>query len=200
MLLLNELITELGAAWQLHNCKLTQAMLVHGVKLPYRTHYSALPEALQRDNPLDLAALKQMEHLLTAQEFADKTGIMPPVAWGAKYVAHTVLFYEPLLLAIRVSLSNTAKPVQPIYSKDGQSAWAIAAAAWRAFGVVDVLYKGGDPLMVSDGEATLTIDKAAHFWQLPPDFSQAILADLDCARGNFALIERAILEKMPSDN
>lgn len=166
--------------WQVHNCKLAKSHIGFDEPLLFLAQYDTLDEDIKAQNPLNKTLLSRLNDKVTVSQAAQILNLDDNLfkkSWQIKYIGRAVLFCESLQLALRFYFSNTAKPAQTVYTKTLDNALVSQADAWRAFGVVDVAYKGTLEL-VSQFDTTLVIDTPV-FSPLPNTHSLQILATIN---------------------
>lgn len=190
--------------WQVHNCKLTKAQCVFDAPMPLLAHYQGLPESIQDTHPLDFAALQHLNTVMDTKTAADIVKIDAQFfqkSYQIKYIGRAVIFCPDLKIALRFYFTNTSKDTQTVFIQDKISAIQSQAVNWRAFGVVDVLYKGTTPIISQDQMTeTVQIMPSVEYQPMPASHSLAVLYVLDEWRGQFAflntVIEQTVLDAL----
>lgn len=191
-----------GTLWQVHNCRLLQCMTAFDVPQSLLAHYQGLDEAVQADYPLSFETLRRLDETMSADLAAaligvDKKKLKP--AWQIKYIGRVVFFCETLKLAVRVHFSNTSKPSQAVHTTNQAQAWQSQVAQWRAFGVVEVLYKG-EQALASYADEVWTIAPSERYQALPNLHSLAILAMINDNKQQMVWLDTAITDKLSEVN
>lgn len=198
-LILQDLLKDNDIFWQLHNCKLINTTFVFDAPLPLYVHYNNLSDEQKDAHPLGFELLKRLNEPMTIAEVADLTGIDQASfkkAWQIKYIASVVVFCEPLQLALRFHISNTAKPIQAVFVADQDKAWANECERWQAFGVVDVLYKGTHALYSHAQEDELSLPTLPHYQALPSLHSLSVLELINQKNSHLQGVDTTIQERL----
>lgn len=184
--------------WKVHNCKLTQAICEVDTPLSLLEHYNGLSDELQSSHTLDFEMLKRLNEKMSIEQVAtllgiDKSCFKKP--YQIKYVGKAVIFCENPQIALRFNFSNTAKPVQTVFLPSKADAIAMQASLWRAFGVVDVLYKGQGGLVSLDKDGDeCNINPNPNYQALPAEQSLAVLHLLNEVRSEFGYLDERICQ------
>lgn len=178
--LLGDALCDPSLSWQLHNCKLSQKTLRLDAPLPLLAHYDALSDDLKSLRPLSTQTLKLMDTPMQRRAAAETLGVdVKDLAnpWHVKYVGAMVIYYEPLLLALRLCFSNTAKRAQTVHTSDPRFAWDQECQALRVFGVIDVLNKNTrTPIRLSAND---TLPVLTQYAALNAEYSLALGARIN---------------------
>lgn len=193
-LILQELLLS-DKQWKVHNCKLSQAMCDSDTAITLLEHYNGLPDELQNAHSLTFEQLRHLNDKMSVAEVAQFLNIPAQhfkKYFQIKYIGRAVIFCENPQIAIRFNFSNTAKPAQTVFLPKAQ-AIAEQAVAWRAFGVVDVLYKEQNKMVSLDKDGDEFIISANPNYQpLPSQQSLAVSYLLNEIRGEFGYINERI--------
>lgn len=185
--------------WAVHNCKPTQVLCEQESSLTLLEHYQGLSEELKDSVALDFGLLQRMSETMTVETAATLLGCVPEVLkipYKIKYIGRAVIFCEHLKIALRLHFSNTAKPAQTVFLPKAD-AIAQELCAWRAFGVIEMLYKGELPLVsVSDESNEWSLSSQSAYQPLPPEHSLAVLSLINEQRGLFWYLNEAITAKV----
>lgn len=197
-LILQEALFADAVVWKVHNCKLSKMSSEYDAPISLLEHYNALPDELQDTDGLSFEVLKRLNDKMSVDEVAhllnmDKRLFKTP--YQIKYVGKAVIFCEQLQIALRFHFSNTAKPYQAVFAPSKAEAISQQASVWRAFGVVDVLYKGQGGLVSLDKDGDVyAIASDVNYQSLPAEHSLAILHLLNEVRSEFGYLDERILE------
>lgn len=176
-LILQDLLDDPDITWQLHNCKLLQKIADFDAPLPFYVHYDSLSDEQKANHPLSFDLLKRLDEPMTIEMVATLLGTDASIfkkSWQIKYIASVVMFCQPLQLALRFHISNTAKPAQAVYLPDELGAWHSQSDKWQAFGVVDVLYKG-ETALYSHARDELALPALPQYYALMGEHSLTVL-------------------------
>lgn len=197
-LIVQEVLLSDELEWKVHNCKLSQMSCEMDAPISLLEHYQGLPDELQDTNNLSFEVLKRLNDKMSVDEVAhllnmDKRLFKKP--YQIKYVGKAVIFCERLQIALRFHFSNTAKPYQAVFLSNKKDALELESQNWRAFGVVDILYKGQESLasLDKDGDVSV-IESNPNYQSLPAEHSLAILHLLNEVRSEFGYLSERIFE------
>lgn len=197
-LILQETLLSSELEWKVHNCKLSQLSCEYDTPISLLEHYQGLPDELQDTNSLSFDVLKRLNEKMSVDEVAyllniDKSHFKKP--YQIKYLGKAVIFCERLQIALRFHFSNTAKAYQAVFFSNKKDALELESQNWRAFGVVDILYKGQGELMSLDnnGDDHL-IEPNSNYQALPAEHSLSVLHLFNEVRSEFSYLNERILE------
>lgn len=195
-LILQEALLSNDLIWQVHNCKLSKCSCEFDTPISLLEHYNALPDELQDTDNLNFEVLKRLNEKMTIKDVSALLGIDEKnfkKSYQIKYLGSSVIFCEPLQIAIRLQFSNTAKPAQTVFLPNQKDALLNESHNWRAFGVVDVLYKGNGTLVsISQDGNEYTILPSPSYQALPAEQSLSVLHLLNEVRHEFLYLTERI--------
>lgn len=197
-LILQEVLLSDDLEWKVHNCKLSQLSCEVDTPISLLEHYQGLPDELQDTNSLSFDVLKRLNEKMSVDEVAyllniDKSHFKKP--YQIKYVGKAVIFCERLQIALRFHFSNTAKAYQAVFLSNQKDALELESQNWRAFGVVDILYKGqGEFISLDNNGDDYTIESNANYHALPAEHSLSVLHLFNEMRNEFGYLNERILE------
>ncbi|WP_019671945.1 hypothetical protein [Psychrobacter lutiphocae] len=196
---LDHIISDQTIPWQIHNCKIIDKLVTQDEKLPFIYHYDALTDELKAVRPLTPELLKQFQTPMYASEAAQLLTLDPkltPTPWQAKVTGTLVMFCERLQLALRLKFTNTAKTLDPIYSKTQEQALKLALQNWHFYGEVFVLYKGNHPLVMTLDDDWLSIPSLDGYQLLPAQYSLATLVLLEQQKQHLPQLTETIEQRL----
>lgn len=197
-LILQDLLTDSDIGWQVHNCKLLQKVAEFDAPLPFYVHYDNLSDEHKKAHPLSFELLKRLDEPMSIETVANLTGADASLfkkSWQIKYIASVVIFCQPLQLALRFHISNTAKPAQAVYLPDETSAWHSQSDKWQAFGVVDVLYKG-ETALYSHAQDELALPALPQYYALASEHSLSVLALINQKQAHFDSLNKDLQNRL----
>lgn len=200
-LILQHLLQDISLDWQVYNCKILKQQICQDSPLSFLNHYDSLSDELKAAHPLNVSLLKHMNTAMSIAQAAAVLGIEQAhfaKPWHIKYVGAFVVTCQPLLLALRIHFSNTAKNAQTVNLPNPTHAWQQECHAWRCFGVVDVLHKGEHTLYSSyDGDDNpLCIYPSPMYQALPSTHSLSITQLISEYKEQLSWLNHTLLEHL----
>ncbi len=193
---LNQIVADDSTPWQVYNCKIVDKTVTQDAPLPFLYHYDALPDDIKAAHPLTADLLKQFQTLMSAKAVASLLNIdegFINVPWQVKVTGTLVMFCERLQIALRLKFTNTAKTLDPIYSKTAEEALKIAMSDWHFYGDVFVLNKGATPLVVIDSDDNwASVVQSGEYQGLRTVYALPILAELETVKERLTVLDEAI--------
>lgn len=208
LLILQELFTDPGFVFRVHNVKLATVDSSYDLPQMFLAHYDSLADDIKADLPLTPALLKKINTLVRADEacalLSLPSGSIRP-AWHIKISGTAVIVCDALPLALHVQFTNTAKSSQAVYGEPS-SLILQEAARWQMSGNVNVLFKNPAYELVSvdlQGD-TLSLPPHDGYVRLPNSHALATTHAINTLKNTqpdlLAYLDTAIIEKVTASS